>query len=62
MNRLHQRLRDDGYTWEEADEIVAAQAEDRLDEERDRRMLEHFETIRRARELEDFDNFNRSKA
>jgi len=55
MSRLRQRLRDDGYTWEEVDEIVAAQAEDRLDDERDRRMLEYYETLEHARELENFD-------
>lgn len=53
--RTLRRLIDEGYTWAQAEEILWQQAEDRRDDERDRQMLEHFETIERARELENFD-------
>ena len=55
MNRLHQRLRDDGYAWEEADDIVANLAEAQLDDERDRQVMEYFQMLEHARDLENFD-------
>jgi hypothetical protein len=52
--RMH-KLMDGGRTWEEADEVLNRIAQDELDAERDMRLLEYFEEIRKSRALEDFD-------
>lgn len=59
MNRLHQRLRDDGYTWEEAEEITSSLAEEANDRERDSLLEQEYERAMRAQWLEAFDRFNR---
>lgn len=55
MSRLHRRLREDGYTWEEADEIVDRLAEEAIDDERDRQVIAEFERLEHAQQLENFD-------
>jgi len=39
---IRYRLIDEGYTWDEAEDLLAAWAEDAVDAERDRLAEEHF--------------------
>jgi hypothetical protein len=55
MRLTIRELVDDGNTWEEADAQLTRWAEEQTDAERDRRMLEEFERIKKSRALEDFD-------
>jgi len=51
----HTKLLERGYTWEEADELLATLAEDQRDAERDR----EYEQAMWAQWLEAFDRFNK---
>jgi hypothetical protein len=55
MRYTIKELMEDGDTWEEAEERLTRRAEEQADAERDRRMLEEFERIKKSRALEDFD-------
>lgn len=52
MNRY--KLMDQGYTWDEADELLDRYAEDQRDSERDQQLLEQHERAEYSRQLEDF--------
>lgn len=51
----HTKLLERGYTWEEADELLAELAEHQRDDEVDR----EYERAMRAQWLEAFDRFNK---
>jgi hypothetical protein len=55
MRYTIKELMEDGDTYEEAEERLSRWAEEQADAERDRRMLEEFERIKKSRALEDFD-------
>ncbi len=55
MRYTIKELMEDGDTYEEAEERLSRWAEEQADAERDRRMLEQFERIKKSRALEDFD-------
>lgn len=42
MTATRQKLMNDGHTWDEAEDILWAQAEDENDAERDRQVEEYF--------------------
>ena len=53
MRYTIKELMEDGDTYEEADARLSRWAEEQVDAERDRRMLEEFERIKKSRALED---------
>lgn len=43
MRSLKDKLIEDGYTWEEAEELLSRQAEDQADAQRDRELEERMQ-------------------
>ena len=48
------KLMDQGFTWEEAEELLDARADQQLQEERDRQLQDEYEQTEHARRLEDW--------
>ncbi len=48
------KLMDQGFTWEEAEELLDARADQQLQEERDRQLQQEYEQAEHARRLEDW--------